>query len=79
MPNTNSKTIMSMVDSFEPGWRALVHEYGFKAVCQAKEDGHSLEDAGDALWMARSARQAQWLACDYITPRAARSYSDAIG
>ncbi|HMF68660.1 MAG TPA: hypothetical protein VK602_13760 [Phyllobacterium sp.] len=69
MPNTDSAQLMTIVDSFEPGWRALVHEYGFKAVCQAKEDGHSLEDAGDALWMARSARQATWLSTNYITKK----------
>lgn len=75
MPNPTSQQIMCLVDSFEPGWRALVHEYGFKAVCQSKEDGHSLAEAEDALWMARSARQAAWLSTNYITPRAARSYN----
>jgi hypothetical protein len=66
---TDAEQLMAIVDSFEPGWRALVHEYGFKAVCQAKEDGHSLEEAQDALWMARSARQAQWLATDMRTKK----------
>jgi hypothetical protein len=66
---TDAQQLMSIVDSFSPEWRALVHEYGFKAVCQSKEDGHSLEEAQDALWMARSARQAQWLSTNYITKR----------
>lgn len=66
---TDAQQLMSIVDSFSPGWRALVYEYGFKAVCQSKEDGHSLEGAQDALWMARSARQAQWLSTDYISKR----------
>lgn len=68
-PSRDSQLLMQAIDSLPQPWRALVHEYGFKAVCQAKEDGHSLEDAQDALWMARSTRQAQWLACDYITQR----------
>lgn len=71
---TDAEQLMSIVDSFEPGWRSLVHEYGFKAVCQAKEDGHSLEDAQDALWVARSARQASWLATDFITKRSNTSW-----
>jgi hypothetical protein len=66
---SDAQQLMSIVDSFSPEWRALVHEYGFKAVCQSKEDGHSLEEAQDALWMARSARQASWLATDYVTKR----------
>jgi hypothetical protein len=78
MANANSVELMSFVDALPPGWRALVHEYGFKAVCQAKEDGHSLEGAQDVLWMARSARQAQWLATDMITPRVVRSFFDAV-
>lgn len=78
MPNSNSALLMQAIDSLPAPWRALVHEYGFKAVCQAKEDGHSLEDAQDALWMARSARQAQWLSTDMITPRTVRSYFDAV-
>lgn len=68
-PNADSQTLMSVVDAMKPGWRKLVHEYGFKAVCQAIEDGNSLEEADDALWMQRSARQANWLATDYVTKR----------
>ncbi len=71
---TDAQQLMAIVDSFSPGWRALVHEYGFKAVCQAKEDGCSLEDAQDQLWMARSARQAQWMSTDYVTAKTARSF-----
>lgn len=70
--NPDSIAMMSIIDSFDPAWRALVHEYGFKAVCQAKEDGHGLAEAEDALWMARSARQAQWLSTQYVTAKTAR-------
>jgi hypothetical protein len=74
MPNANSQALMSIVDAMKPGWRKLVHEYGFKAVCQALEDGQSLEEAADQLWMARSARQAQWLSTNYITKRSERAW-----
>jgi hypothetical protein len=69
---TDAQQLMSIVDSFDPGWRALVHEYGFKAVCQAREDGLELEDAADQLWMQRNARQAQWLNTQYVTAKTAR-------
>lgn len=66
-PNFDSIEIMRAVDGLPKGWRKLVHEYGFKAVLACREDGLSLADADDALWMARSARQAQWLATNYLT------------
>jgi hypothetical protein len=68
-PSRDSQTLMQAIDSLPAAWRVLVHEYGFKAVMQAREDGHSLEDATDQLWMDRSSRQAQWLATNYITKR----------
>lgn len=69
MPNSDSATLMQAIDVLPPEWRALVHEYGFKAVMQCQEDSKSLQDAEDALWMDRSARQAKWLATDFITKR----------
>jgi hypothetical protein len=33
-----------------------------------------LQDADDALWMARSARQAQWLNTNYITKRSQKAW-----
>jgi hypothetical protein len=68
-PNPDSQTLMSVIDALPVEWRALVHEYGYKAVLGAREDGTSLEDSEDALWMARSARQAAWLATNFITKR----------
>jgi hypothetical protein len=53
--------LMTAIDSLPKPWRALVHEYGFKAVMQCREEDKSLEDADDALWAQRSSRQAQWL------------------
>jgi hypothetical protein len=76
MPNADSATIMQAIDALPTEWRALVHEYGFKAVCQAREDGCSIEDAADQLWMARSARQAQWLSTLYITERSVKSWGN---
>jgi hypothetical protein len=66
-PNHNSVEIMRAVDGLPRPWRKLVHEYGLKQVLACREDGLSLEDADDALWMGRSSRQAQWLATDYLT------------
>lgn len=74
-PNFDSIEIMREVDAMKPGWRKLVHEYGFKAVMACREDGLSLQDADDALWMGRRARQAQWLATDMITKRSAASWN----
>lgn len=73
-PNPDSQILMRQIDALSPEWRALVHEYGFKAVCGVLDDGLSLEDATDQLWMQRSARQAQWLSTDFITSRTARSF-----
>lgn len=69
MYDPNSRALMSIIDGLPKPWRALVHEYGFKAVMQCREEGNSLEDAEDALWMQRSSRQAQWLSTNYITQR----------
>lgn len=68
-PNFDSIEIMRAVDGMPKSWRKLVHEYGFKQVLACREDGMSLEDADDALWMGRSARQAQWLCTDYVSKR----------
>jgi len=65
---------MRIVDEMKPAWRALVHEYGLTAVLAVRDDGLSLRDADDALWMARSARQAQWLATNYISNRSFARY-----
>jgi hypothetical protein len=73
-PNFDSIEIMRQVDRMKPKWRALVHEYGLKQVLGCIEDGLSLQDADDQLWMARSARQAQWLSTDMITKRSAESW-----
>jgi hypothetical protein len=73
-PNPDPQTLMRQIDALAPEWRALVHEYGVKAVCGAPDDGLSIEDAADQLWMQRSARQAQWLACDYITKRSQKAW-----
>lgn len=74
-PNFDSVEIMRSVDAMKPGWRALVHEYGFNAVMACREDGLSLSDADDVLWMVRSARQAQWLATNYVTKRSVKSWA----
>lgn len=74
-PNTESIKMMLIIDNLAPPWRALIYEYGFKSVCDAINSGTSLEDAADALWMARSARQAQWMATDYVTKRSAASWN----
>lgn len=74
MPDANSAEIMLFVDSMPKKWRALVHEYGFVSVVALYDDGVSLSDADDAMWMMRSARQAEWLSTNYITPRVIRSY-----
>lgn len=74
MPDANSAEIMAQIDRLPKTWRALVHEYGFKATMALHNDGVGYDDASDALWMMRSAKQAQWLATDFITPRVARSY-----
>jgi hypothetical protein len=65
---------MRQIDRLPPKWRALVHEYGVVGVMACREDGLSLADADDALWMARSARQAQWLATNYISKRSFARY-----
>lgn len=74
MPDANSAEIMSQIDALPSKWRGLVHEYGFKATMALRNTGVGYDDASDALWMMRSAKQAQWLSTDYITPRVARSY-----
>lgn len=74
MPNADSAILMSAIDRLSKDWRALVHEYGYKAVMGCIEDGLDLQDAGDALWMQRSARQAQWLATDFISKRSFARY-----
>ena len=73
-PNCNSVEIMRAVDQLPPSWRKLVHEYGVTQVLACREDGLSLQDADDALWMGRSARQAQWLATNFITPKLVRGF-----
>jgi tRNA A37 N6-isopentenylltransferase MiaA len=65
---------MHDIDALSPAWRALVHEYGYKNVMAVMDDGTSIDDAVDALWMQRSARQAQWLSTIYVTAKTARSY-----
>lgn len=74
MPNADSVILMSAIDRLPKGWRALVHEYGYKAVMGCIDDGLDLQDADDALWMQRSARQAQWLNTNWITKRSAASW-----
>lgn len=64
---------MRDVDRLPRKWRALVYEYGYSIVSAMCEDGMSLADADDALWMRRSAKQAEWLATDYVTKKT-RSY-----
>jgi hypothetical protein len=66
MPDSNSAALMAQIDRLPKGWRALVHEYGFKAVMALREDGLSLADADDALWLQRSVAQAQWLSTQYV-------------
>lgn len=73
-PNHDSLLLMHQIDSLAPAWRALVHEYGYKAVLGCIEDGTALDDAEDQLWMQRSARQAQWLTTDFITKRSQRAW-----
>jgi len=66
LPNANSVVLMREIDRLPKGWRALVHEYGFKAVMALREDGFSLADADDALWLQRSVAQAQWLSTQFV-------------
>lgn len=72
-PNHNSIEIMRAIDAMPDGWRALVYEYGFVAVADLYGD-MDLEDADDALWLQRSAKQAQWLATDFISKRSFAQY-----
>lgn len=74
MPNADSALLMSHIDALKPEWRALVHEYGYKAVMGCLEDRKSLHDAEDHLWMQRNSRQAEWLATNYITKRSFARY-----
>lgn len=62
MPNADSVILMTAIDRLSKGWRELVYEYGYNAVMNCIDDGLGLEDADDALWLQRSAKQAQWLA-----------------
>jgi hypothetical protein len=56
-------------------WRELVYEYGAQAVIDLHYYANAdYDDASDMLWLMRSARQAAWLATDYITPKAKRNY-----
>lgn len=66
MPDANSAALMAEIDRLPKGWRALVHEYGAKKVLALREEGHSLDDADDALWMGRSMAQEQWLSTRYV-------------
>jgi hypothetical protein len=75
-PNPDSALLMSQIDSLPKRWRALVYEYGVVAVSECREQGMSLQDADDSLWMARSARQAAWLATDYITKRSQMAWGN---
>jgi hypothetical protein len=74
MPDANSAEIMLFVDGLPKKWRGLVYEYGFQNVMVLYNADMNLSDADDALWMQRSARQAEWIATNYITPRVRRSY-----
>lgn len=74
----NSQAVMEPIDALPPEWRALVHEYGRNRVLQFREDGLSLEDAADELWLHRKQRQQQWLKTDYITPRARQSFEGRV-
>jgi hypothetical protein len=74
LPDANSVAVMRDIDSLPGKWRALVHEYGYKIVMAMFDNGFSLEDADDACWMRRSAKQAEWLSTNYITKKTARNY-----
>lgn len=73
-PNFDSIEIMRAVDQLPTSWRKLVHEYGVTQVLACREDGLSLQDADDTLWLGRSARQAQWLATNYVTAKTIRGF-----
>lgn len=73
-PNPNSEAIMRDIDALSPAWRKLVHEYGYKNVMAQIDDGHGVDEAADQLWMQRSAKQAQWMATNYVTKRSFAHY-----
>jgi hypothetical protein len=74
MPDPASQIIMRDVDRLPPKWRELVYEYGYTVVTTLRAAGLSLADADDALWMRRSAKQAEWLATDYVTAKTRKNY-----
>lgn len=68
-PSPNSVEVMTVVDSFPPEWRALVHEFGAAIVSEIYFEAQDAEDGRQMLEYWRSQLQAKWLATDYITRR----------
>lgn len=65
---------MRDIDRMPKQWRVLVYEYGYQLVCAVRDGELSIKQARDQLSFVRSARQAQWLATDYVTKKTARNY-----
>jgi hypothetical protein len=73
-PNPDSVFVMSEIDHLSKPWRALVREYGFKAVKMFLGE-MSAKDAKYELMVWRERRQAEWLSTNFI---AGRSMAEAF-
>lgn len=70
--------MMQAVDALPRKWRALVYEHGALVVLEMYDDGNGPFDAFTAevmLEQRREKRQREWLATNFITPRARKSFT----
>lgn len=66
----NSIEVMAPIDALPKPWRELVHEYGRDIVLVMREEFDDPDHAFMALEARRARRQADWLATDFIRPKA---------
>lgn len=74
LPDPACAEIMAAVDAMPKAWRMLVYEYGYQIVSAMRAEYRDPNTVCTILQVRNRARQDEWLATDFITPRSRRGF-----